>query len=233
MAKTPKKPQKRPGRTSNGWQAEKSAMTRKAILDAAVECFIELGYANTTTALIAEYAGVSRGAMMHHFPSRLSVLTAVVEYLQELRLNEYKGLMTDIDVPDEQLNRERIRDSVEAAWRYVNTPSFIAYEELLAASRTDPELNSVLLPVEEYFEAQFMEAVKVVFPHWQKLEILDLANDLVQFLMRGMALSHMASNKDERARRILDYLTDALDNLYTEHARLEELKQSYKEQVAG
>src|SRR5690606_30850640 len=100
---------KRPARGKTGWQAEKSAMTRKAILDAAVECFISLGYANTTTALIAEYAGVSRGAMMHHFPSRLSVLKAVVEYLHEIRLHEYRSFMADIDVPDQQLSRERIR----------------------------------------------------------------------------------------------------------------------------
>jgi len=189
-------------------------MTRKAILDAAVECFISLGYANTTTALIAEYAGVSRGAMMHHFPSRLSVLKAVVEYLHEIRLLEYRSLMVDIDVPERQLSREGIRDSVEAAWRYVNTPSFIAYQELLAASRTDPELNSVLLPVEDHFEREFMDNVKSLFPHWQELGVLDTANDLVQFLMLGMALSHMAVRKEERAAKILDLLTDILEQLY-------------------
>ena len=59
---------KRPQRNEKGWQAEKSAMTRSAILEATIQCLLELGYANTTTALIANYAGVSRGAMMHHFP---------------------------------------------------------------------------------------------------------------------------------------------------------------------
>lgn len=233
MAKATKAREKSPPRSGGGWQAEKSAITRKSILDAAVECFIDLGYANTTTALIAEHASVSRGAMMHHFPSRQSVLKAVVDYLHELRLSEYKALMKDIDVPDQQLSRERIRDSVESAWKYVNTPSFIAYQELLAASRTDSELNSVLQPVEAFFEGQFMEAVRVVFPHWQDLDVLDLANDLVQFTMRGMALSHMASNKEERARRILDYLTGALDHLYTEHAKRSELLQSYEKQLSG
>lgn len=214
MTKAITKPQKRPARGKTGWQAEKSAMTRKAILDAAVECFISLGYASTTTALIAEYAGVSRGAMMHHFPSRLSVLKAVVDYLHEIRLLEYRSLMADIDVPDRQLNRESIRASVEAAWGYVNTPSFIAYQELLAASRTDPELNSVLLPVEDHFEQEFMDNVKSLFPHWQELGVLDTANDLVQFLMLGMALSHMAVRKEERAAKILDLLTNILEQLY-------------------
>ena len=66
------------GRVGDGWQAEKSALTRQAILEAAVRCFVEHGYANTTTAMIADEASVSRGAMMHHFPSRAAVMNAVV-----------------------------------------------------------------------------------------------------------------------------------------------------------
>ncbi len=193
-------------------------MTRKAILDAAIQCFIDLGYAKTTTALIAEYAGVSRGAMMHHFPSRLEVLTAAIRYLHEKRLSEYHALMVDIDVPGEPLSRDKIRASVEAAWKYVNKPSFIAYQELLAASRTDTELRSVLEPVEKDFENQFMDTVRREFPHWEKIEVLDIANDMVQFLMKGMALSHMSSRKQQRAKNMIDSLTDYLDQLYTRHA---------------
>ena len=96
----------RSGRTGEGWQAEKSALTRQAILEAAVRCFVEHGYANTTTAMIADEANVSRGAMMHHFPSRSAVMTAVVGYLHARRLNEYRALMTDIDSPDETLTRD-------------------------------------------------------------------------------------------------------------------------------
>ena len=97
-----------------------------------MRCFVEHGYANTTTAMIADEASVSRGAMMHHFPSRSAVMNAVVGYLHVRRLNEYRALMTDIDSPDQTLTRAAIRVSVENAWKYVNLPSFIAYQELLA-----------------------------------------------------------------------------------------------------
>ena len=126
------------GRVGDGWQAEKSALTRQAILEAAVRCFVEHGYVNTTTAMISDEASVSRGAMMHHFPSRSAVMNAVVGYLHVRRLNEYRALMTDIDSPDQTLTRAAIRVSVENAWKYVNLPSFIAYQELLGAARTDP-----------------------------------------------------------------------------------------------
>ena len=63
-------------RDDNGWQAQKSAMTREGILDAAVSCFVDIGYATTTTAKIAEVAGVSRGAMLHHFASKAELVQA-------------------------------------------------------------------------------------------------------------------------------------------------------------
>lgn len=206
----------RPGPNEKGWQAEKSAMTRGAILDAAIQCFIELGYANTTTALIANYANVSRGAMMHHFPSRMSVIRAVVEYLHDLRLKEYRELMVDIDDPNEVVNKQVIQRSVEAAWRYVNLPSFVAYQELLMASRTDAELRQVVEPVEKDFEKQFLETVRVVFPHWEKISGLEVAHDLVQFLLKGMSLSHLSGRRNARAKRVMNYLTDILYYIYTQ-----------------
>ncbi|ETN91423.1 Toluene efflux pump ttgABC operon repressor [Gammaproteobacteria bacterium MOLA455] len=207
---------KRPQRNEKGWQAEKSAMTRSAILEATIQCLLELGYANTTTALIANYAGVSRGAMMHHFPSRISVMRAVIDYLHVLRLQEYRDLMSDIDDPQSQLTDKAIRESVEAAWRYVNLPSFMAYQEMLAASRTDAELRQIIEPVEKDFEKQFLDTVKAVFPHWQNLARLEGAHDMVQFLMKGMALSHMSVRKNARAKRVMTYLTAILHDIYKE-----------------
>jgi AcrR family transcriptional regulator len=205
---------KRPQRNEKGWQAEKSSMTRSAILEATIQCLLELGYANTTTALIANYAGVSRGAMMHHFPSRISVMRAVIDYLHVLRLQEYRDLMSDIDDPQSKLTDKAIRESVEAAWRYVNLPSFLAYQEMLAASRTDGELRQIIEPVEKDFEKQFLNTVKAVFPHWQNLARLEGAHDMVQFLMKGMALSHMSVRKNARAKRVMTYLTAILHDIY-------------------
>src|SRR3954466_2105232 len=54
-------------------QAERSAATREALLDATLACLVEDGYANTTTARVAERAGVSRGAHPPHFPTRATL----------------------------------------------------------------------------------------------------------------------------------------------------------------
>ena len=198
----------------DGWQAEKSAMTRRAIIDAAIACLVERGYTQTTTALIAAEAGVSRGAMMHHFPSRFAVLRAVVDHLHETRLREYRELMEHIDEPDKQLDRERIRKSVVATWDYVNMPSFVAYQELMAASRTDAELGALIADVEKDFESQFLRTLKNVFPHRTQIRNLEAVHDLVRFVMQGMANSHMAANRKRRAARIIDLVTDQLARIY-------------------
>jgi len=206
---------RKPAAKKEGWQAEKSAMTRNAILEAAIQCFIDLGYANTTTALIAEYAGVSRGAMMHHFPSRSSVLKATIEYLHDKRLTEFRKTMANIDDPEEMLNRDRVAQSVKAAWDYVNQPFSIAFMEVLMASRSDEELREVLDPLEKEYEKQFLITVKAVFPHWQDLEILETANDVVHFMLSGMALNQIKIHRQSRTTRILDFLTESLETLYT------------------
>jgi AcrR family transcriptional regulator len=199
---------------ATGWQAEKSAMTRTAILEAAIRCFVNQGYTKTTTAMIAAEAGVSRGAMMHHFPSRSAVMQAVVAYLHDRRISEYRELMADIDLQEDELTRTDIRKSVQAAWDYVNLPSFIAYQELNAAARTDAELSDVIEAVERDFERQFLRTVKAVFPQWKKLKSLQAAHDLVQFVMNGMATSYRLSNRKKRAERVIDLVTDQLVHIY-------------------
>ena len=202
------------GHVGDGWQAEKSALTRQAILEAAVRCFVEHGYANTTTAMIADEASVSRGAMMHHFPSRSAVMNAVVGYLHVRRLNEYRALMTDIDSPDRTVTRAEIRVSVETAWEYVNLPSFIAYQELLGAARTDPDLAESVREVERDFEREFLKTVRSVFPHWKQVKSLQAAHELVQFVMQGMGVAHRSSSREQRAKRVIETVTDHLERIY-------------------
>ena len=75
-----------PAESNKTWQQTKSELTRQTILDAALDCFYDMGYANTTTENISKRAGVSRGAMLHHFPTRFDLIKAAVEHLTEKRL---------------------------------------------------------------------------------------------------------------------------------------------------
>ena len=205
-------------RRKDGWQAEKSALTRRAILEAAIQCIIDYGYARTTTSLIAEQANVSRGAMMHHFPSRQAVLKATIKYLHKKQLKEYRKLMEEVQVPTDAMSREKIEQSVAEAWKYVNLPSSLAYQEILMASRTDKELKQVLQPLEHDFEKSFIDSVKRLFPPWQGREELELVHDAALFTLTGMMLSHMKSNRKQRTERVLSFLTDSVAHLYSDIA---------------
>lgn len=60
--------------------AEDAAKTRQALLEAALKSFAEKGWQGATFEYIAERAGVTRGALHHHFRSKRDLLSAALEW---------------------------------------------------------------------------------------------------------------------------------------------------------
>lgn len=198
-----------------GWQNLKSEQTRATILEAAIKCFIEIGYAQTTTWKIAECAGVSRGAMTHHFKSRNEVINAAAAYLNEKRSKEFNQLLSKISRPELlELTRDDFLDSIRAVGRFVTLPSFTAFHELTVAARTDKELAQIIHPVEKILEKSITDTVMTVFPVWHGMEnTLGILTDLVFFSIQGMAMSHMHQKK-VRKERLLGLLADEAFRIY-------------------
>ena len=192
-----------------GWQAQKSASTRLQIVEAALRCFVELGYARTTTTAIAEKAGLSRGAMLHQFPSKLDIVRAAVEHLHAKRL---KAFRKSID----RLARDESRagKALEAYFEHVRHPMYVAFLELWVAARTDPELAAILAPAQESFEREWYRTAVDLFPEWRDSgENFDVALDLVHYVMDGMAVSFPAHERDPHEKRLLSYLETQLHEL--------------------
>ena len=119
------------GRVLNGQQ------TRQKVLDAAIACLVRYGYAGATTVRIAERAGVSRGAQMHHFQTREELVAAAVEHLAlrrgaELRQHE-RRLPT---------GPGRVAAALDLLWSSFSGDLYQATLELWTAARTDAELRS-------------------------------------------------------------------------------------------
>ena len=72
-------------------QQQRSRSTQRRVLEAAVECLVERGWSGTTTTLVAERAGVSRGAQLHHYRTKSDLLVAAVEHLVERRTAELQA----------------------------------------------------------------------------------------------------------------------------------------------
>ncbi len=189
-----------------GWQAQKSASTRNQIIEAAIRCFVDLGYSRTTTTLIAEKAGLSRGAMLHHFPAKKDVVRAAIEYLHAKRLKAFRRSMAKV-APD----GDHIRQGVEGYWAHVKHPMFVAFFELAVAARTDPELAEILRPVQESFEREWYAVSLELFPEWrEKGAKFDLAFDLSRYVLEGMAIAFLTHKETERDKRVLRYLEQRL-----------------------
>lgn len=114
-------------------QEERSASTRAAIFSAAVACLCELGYFATTTVRVAERAGVSRGAMLHHFPTKRDLIFAVTEHIMDLNhafFDEEGARIAD--------GFERYAALPDMRWKLALQPHGVALMEIMVGARSDP-----------------------------------------------------------------------------------------------
>ncbi len=192
-----------------GWQARKSEATRNQIVTAAIRCIVESSYSNTTTMKIAEKAGLSRGAMLHHFPSKKDIVRAVVDYLHEKRLLAFRRSIKELPK-----GADRVKLAVRSYWEHVNHPLYVAIFELAVAARTDKELSEILKPAQLAFDQEWYATAREVFPEWQSdPEAFDLALNLTQQLMEGMSISHFTHARQVDEEQLLTFLEEKLREL--------------------
>jgi AcrR family transcriptional regulator len=140
-------------------QAERRAHTHGALIDATIESLVERGYSSTSTNDIIRIAGVSRGALLHHFASKAELLGAAAEFVVERCEMEFREAFAALPVEERTLER-----AVDQLWTIFRSPSYDAALELLVASRTDPELRAVLVRVLTQFERSVAADFGVLFP---------------------------------------------------------------------
>lgn len=116
--------------------AQRSATTRAKIINAAIDCLHEVGYHQTSTVLVSERARVSRGAMLHHFPSKADLIIAVAERLQQMRGELHRERLAKA-----RTTRQRFLMLVDVLWEAMLSPSGIARIELMLSTRSDPEMS--------------------------------------------------------------------------------------------
>jgi AcrR family transcriptional regulator len=175
------------------WRSKKASTTRFRLLEATLDCLVELGYANTSIKTIAERAGVSRGAVQFHFPTKLSAMEAVIQHLLQRRLDKYRSEMARIPAEDDFLTH-----AIRAYWKQVTDPEFTAQQELALAGRTEPEIARCLSRAYHEYVTQSRAPFLEEFPDWKASgQQYELAANFAQYLIEGMAWGY--SNR---------YLTD-------------------------
>ena len=171
-------------------QDEKTAETRRRLLDAAIVCLIDRGYANTTTSEIAERAGLSRGAQLYYFPKKEELLTSAVEHLFELKFGELKEKVR-------QLTNENDRRAmaIDSLWETFNGRLANAWIELAVASRTDSYLRESVSAANDRLTEFINRSFEELFPRPENASAYyELIPHFVCLTMEGMALEGMTLN---------------------------------------
>ena len=196
-------------RLANGARAPRTQQqrrdeTRGALLDAVVESLIEVGFARTTTLEVQRRARVSRGALLHHFPSKAELLVAAVDHLAEMRARELKQLAGEL--PAERAGGGARSDAVIGLlWQCFSGAFFQVTMELRTAARTDAELRPVLMIAERSLRDRIFAQARTLFgkdvaehPGFER------ALDLTLQLMIGAAMSSVLHKEDTRLDSLID-----------------------------
>ncbi|WP_109526667.1 MULTISPECIES: TetR/AcrR family transcriptional regulator [Nocardia] len=164
----------------------RSRISRIQILDAAVRVLVDSGYSGATTLAIQEAAAVSRGRLLHHFPSRDALLIAAVHHLAAERVR-HLGSRTDWPTSE----HERIAVAVEAMWMTYQQPYFWASMELWMAARSHEHLRAALIPEEHVMGAMVRSATDNFFgPALVAKPGYIAVREMLNTGMRGVAMTY-------------------------------------------
>jgi AcrR family transcriptional regulator len=173
-----------PAEPARRTQAERRAATRTALLDAAIDCLAEEGYAKTTTRRIAERADVTPGALQHHFATRAELLGQARRHLGSKVAKE--ALADGVaEIPSLQLRSER---QLDRWWDLLRGPRFAAMVELWVAARTDVELREKLIEAERDGARVAATALRIVYPELAERPGFAQLIANGQATMRGLAM---------------------------------------------
>jgi AcrR family transcriptional regulator len=171
-------------------QVQRSDTTRALILNAAVECLVTDGYERTTTVSVQSRAGVSRGRLLHQFPSRSALLVAAAQHLAGAHIADMEQWIgrSDVRLADDG---ERCDRATELLWETFDQPYFWAAMELWHAARTDADLRTELLATERQLGRAINHVVATMYgPRLSSHPGFDDLFELLFTSMRGVALTY-------------------------------------------
>ncbi|UGY92050.1 TetR/AcrR family transcriptional regulator [Streptomyces gobiensis] len=180
---------------------DRSRATRQRLLESAVTCLAEHGWSGSTVTVVAEHAGVSRGAAQHHFPTREDLFTAAVEHVAERRSAALREL-------------PRPAGTHAAVTTLVNLytgPLFRAALHLWVAASNEPQLAPRVTDLEARIGRE---------THRMALELLGAdesapgVRETVQGLLdmaRGLGLANLLTDDSARRERVIAQWAHLID----------------------
>src|SRR5688500_12526492 len=192
-------------------QGERTRAMRARLLEATVDCLVERGFAGTSTTLVSERAGVSRGAQLHHFPTKNDLVVAAVEHLTDVR-------GADLAAAAERLptGKRRTRAVLQMLADHFTGPVFTAALELWVAARTDETLLAAVEPLEQRVGRETHRlTVELLGADESRPGVRELVQATLD-LVRGPGLARTSAGDTRRGARTRDRWATTLDTALKE-----------------
>lgn len=187
-------------------QRERSAAMRERLLEATIDSLYEVGYSRTTTIEVAARAGVSRGAQLHHFPTKKRLVTVAVRHLLEKRLEEFRQAFATLPQGADKYN-----SVIDILWDKTSNRAFYAWLELVVAARTDASLRKTVVEIADQFADQIQQTFREFFSsNRQHSSPFDIAPVFTFAVMQGLALDNIVWPANDRR---LELVLQALKGL--------------------
>ncbi|MCW2498116.1 helix-turn-helix domain-containing protein [Jatrophihabitans sp.] len=187
-------------------QQDRSRATRARLLEAAISCLSDLGYQASTVAVVAEHAGVSRGAAQHHFPTREALFTAALEHVAAERGVE---LQREVEaLPADSASTAAVVDLI---FTLFTGAFFRAALALWVAAAAEPALREQIVPLEARIGREVHRVVVRLLDVDEELPGVRETVQATLDLARGLGLANLLTDDGKRRRRIAAQWARTLD----------------------
>lgn len=184
--------------TAHRTQAQRREQTRTALLDATIDCLVDLGYARTSVQEICARAGVSKGAVQHHFTAKAELMAAAVAHLTTKLRRQLAASLAELPS-----GGTGVAAAIDLLWTGYSGTLSTAVTELWVAARTDPELRAAIRPVDRALGRATLEHVTEVAGELPP-ERAEMLFWLTVNLTRGLALDAELGGDPNRRRQLLE-----------------------------
>jgi AcrR family transcriptional regulator len=194
-------------------QQDRSRATRLRLLEAAIDCLAEVGWTGTTVTVVAERAGVSRGAAQHHFPTREDLFTVALDHMTDIRLAEIRHAAARLPA-----GAHHTEDVVHLIVRIYTGSLFRAALQLWLAASADESLRALVVPLERKIgRVSHQTAVELLGVDETRPGVRELVQGTLD-LARGLALANILRDDSRRRRQVVRQWAETLDAALAETA---------------
>lgn len=188
-----------PGRT----QGERTARTRGLLVDAAIDSLVEKGWAATTAVEVCRRTGLTRGALVHHFPNLSGLLATALQSV-------CADLVGTVREP------RTLAEAIDVTWACVREPRFKAVIEAWLAAANDPDLAREIGPVVASFS-------KLVSPDGALHDVFADAGAEHFYLAARETMLGLALGRAISSGRALPHEAAVIDQLRAQAAELDRM----------